>query len=84
MVVSNFRGAGQCEKQKNDFFLQTLLTNYKTELYYVTKFEYLKKKTVTRTVGLKILERVAGWCEAMVRLSNDLSPLSRRTESESK
>ena len=33
---------------------------------------------------MRILERVAGWCEAMVRLSNDLSPLSRRTESESK
>ena len=42
-----------------------------------------KRMTVTRTVGLRILERVAGWCEAMVRLSNDLSPLSRRTESES-
>ena len=47
----------------------------------MAKFEYLKKMTVTRTVGSRILERVAGWCEAMVRLSNDLSPLSRRTES---
>ena len=43
------------------------------------KFEY-HKKTVTKTVGLQNLERVAGWCEAMAELSNDLSLLSRRTE----
>ncbi len=30
------------------------------------------------------LERVAGWCEAMAELSNDLSPLSRRTERQSR
>ncbi len=41
----------------------------------------ITKTTVTRTVGLKNLERVAGWCEAMGMHSNGLSPLSRRTES---
>ena len=44
-------------------------------------FFNITKTTVTRTVGLKNLERVAGWCEAMGMHSNDLSPLSRRTES---
>ena len=47
--------------------------------YTAFKFEY-HETTVTRTVGLQNLERVAGWCEAMAELSNDLSPLSRRTE----
>ncbi len=35
---------------------------------------------MTKTVGLQSLERVAGWCEAMVEPSNDLSLLSWRTE----
>ena len=40
----------------------------------------ITKTTVTKTVGLQGLERVAGWCEAMAELSNDLSLLSRGTE----
>ena len=72
------------QKKKKRIFYSDIIDKSQKQDYIMYQNLNISKMTVTRTVGLRILERVAGWCEAMVRLSNDLSPLSRRTESESK